>query len=42
VSLTNRRLVIHDLPRLQAAAGFDPAYLHVGGVDSSAAVPPSI
>ena len=42
LSLNNRRLVIHDLPRLQAAAGFDPAYLHVGGVDTSAAVPPSI
>jgi CRP-like cAMP-binding protein len=35
MSLTNRRLVIHDMPRLKAAAGFEPGYLHLDGVDDA-------
>lgn len=34
VSLTNRRLLIHDMARLKAVAGFDPGYLHLSGGDS--------
>lgn len=40
LSLNNRRLVIHDMPRLQAMAGFDPVYLHLSGDDQSVASPP--
>jgi CRP-like cAMP-binding protein len=36
LSFSTRRLVIHDMPGLQAAAGFDPAYLHLAGVASGA------
>ena len=35
LSFSTRRLVIHDMPGLQAAAGFDPAYLHLAGIDAS-------
>jgi hypothetical protein len=31
VSVGGRQLVIHDLPRLQSVAGFDPAYLYLVG-----------
>jgi CRP-like cAMP-binding protein len=31
VTFQNRQLVIHDLPGLQAAAGFNPNYLHLDG-----------
>jgi CRP-like cAMP-binding protein len=41
LSLNNRRLVIHDMPRLQMAAGFDPVYLHLNGGDSPLASPPT-
>ncbi len=40
LSLNYRRLVIHDMPGLQAAAGFDAGYLHLKGADSSADAPP--
>ncbi|AIQ91074.1 MULTISPECIES: Crp/Fnr family transcriptional regulator [Methylobacterium] len=29
ITLRDRRLTVHDWPGLQAAAGFDPAYLHL-------------
>jgi CRP-like cAMP-binding protein len=35
LSLNNRRLVIHDLQALRDAAGFDPSYLDLGGLDGS-------
>ncbi len=41
LSLNNRRLVIHDMPRLQTTAGFDPTYLHLNAADPSLASPPT-
>lgn len=41
LSLNYRRLTIHDMPGLQAAAGFDPGYLHLGGSDASSGTPPA-
>lgn len=33
ISLSGRRLTLHDLDALRCAALFDPAYLHLGGVE---------
>ena len=33
VTFQNRQLVIHDLVALEGAAGFNPNYLHLAGVD---------
>lgn len=41
LSLNYRRLVIHDMPGLQAAAGFDASYLHLKGAEPSSEAPPS-
>lgn len=37
VTFQSRHLVIHDVPALRAAAGFDPAYLHLDGARAIAA-----
>jgi hypothetical protein len=33
VTFHNKRLVIHDVRALQAAAGFNDRYLHLGAVE---------
>ena len=43
LSLNYRRLTIHDMPGLQAAAGFDPSYLHLdGGEVANGLRPPAL
>lgn len=43
LSLNYRRLTIHDMPGLAAAAGFDPGYLHLDAAEvASVSTPPAL